>query len=75
MNIALSKCQYTCIYFACLTLRKLLYYRKSWIQTPQLFPFFLLLIFVWLLFEGGMYFLGKPADTNDGWTTYVKAIQ
>ena len=26
--------------------------------------------FVWLLFEGGIYFFGKPGDTNDGWIGY-----
>ena len=25
----------------------------------------------WLLFEGGVYFFGKPADINDGWIRYV----
>ena len=29
---------------------------------------------VWLLFEGGIYFIGKPADINDGWIRYVQAI-
>ena len=29
----------------------------------------------WLLLKGGMYFLGKPTDTNDGWIRYVRAIQ
>ena len=29
--------------------------------------FFLLLVFVWLLFEGGIYLFGKPAHINDGW--------
>ena len=29
----------------------------------------------WLLLESGMYFLGKPTDTNDGWIRYVRAIQ
>ena len=34
--------------------------------------------FVWLLFdcgytiEGGVYFFGKPGDTNDGWIRYVR---
>ena len=28
--------------------------------------FFLLFILVRLLFEGGIYFVGKPADSNDG---------
>ena len=28
--------------------------------------FFLLFILVWLLFEGGIYFVGKSADSNDG---------
>ena len=27
---------------------------------------FSLLVFMQLLFEGGIYFLGKPADINDG---------
>ena len=34
-----------------------------------------LLDFVWLLFKGGVYFLGKPADINDGWIRYVQTIQ
>ena len=25
----------------------------------------------WLLFEGDVYFFGKPADINDGWIRYV----
>ena len=28
--------------------------------------------FVWLLFEGGVYFLGKPGDVNDGWIGYER---
>ena len=28
-----------------------------------------------LLFEGGVYFIGKPAGINDGWIRYVRAIQ
>ena len=34
-----------------------------------------LLVSVWLLFEGGVYFIGKPADINDSWTRYIQAIQ
>ena len=34
--------------------------------------FFLLPVFVRLLFEGGGYFFGKPADINDGWIRYVR---
>ena len=30
---------------------------------------------VWLLFEGGVYFIGKPADINDGWIRYVRTTQ
>ena len=37
--------------------------------------FFSLLVIVRLLFEGGVYFFGKPADINDGWIRYVQAIQ
>ena len=29
---------------------------------------------VWLLLEGGVYFIGKPADINDGWIRYVRTI-
>ena len=36
---------------------------------------FSLPIFVQLLFEGSIYFFGKPADTNNGWIRYVQAIQ
>ena len=35
----------------------------------------LLHVFVWLLFEGGVYFIGKLADSNEGWIRYVQAIQ
>ena len=28
-----------------------------------------------LLFEGGVYFFGKPADTNDSWIRYEQTIQ
>ena len=24
-----------------------------------------------ILFEGGVYFIGKPADVNDGWVRYA----
>ena len=30
---------------------------------------------LWLLLEVGIYFLGKPADLNDGWMRYIRAIQ
>ena len=30
-----------------------------------------LAVSVWLLFEGGVYFIGKPADINDSWIGYV----
>ena len=32
---------------------------------------FLLLLFTRLLFEGGVYFLGKSADISDGWIRHV----
>ena len=28
--------------------------------------------FVQLLFEGGVYFLGRPGDINDGWIRYKR---
>ena len=28
--------------------------------------------FVWVLFEGGAYFFGKPGDINEGWIRYVR---
>ena len=31
--------------------------------------------FVRLLFEGGVYFFGKPGDINDGWIRYVRVRQ
>ena len=37
--------------------------------------FFLLLVFVQLLFEGGVCFLEKPIDIDDGWITLIQAIQ
>ena len=37
--------------------------------------FFSLHVFVRLLFEGGVYFFGKPTDINVGWIGYVGAIQ
>ena len=30
---------------------------------------------VWLLFEGGVDFIEKPADINDSWIKYIQAIQ
>ena len=30
---------------------------------------------VQLPFEGSVYFFGKPADVNDGWIRYVRAVQ
>lgn len=43
-------------------------------QMPRTF-FFLLLVFVQLLFEGGIQVFGKPTDVNDGWIRYIQAIQ
>ena len=37
--------------------------------------FFLLLVFVWLLFEGDVHILGKAADGNDSWIRYTRVIQ
>ena len=31
--------------------------------------------FAWLLFEGGVYFFGKPWDVNDTWISYVQLRQ
>ena len=33
------------------------------------------IIWGWLLFEGGIYFFGKPAHINNGWMGYVRVIQ
>ena len=44
----------------------LLYFSNQTLAT-----IFLLLVFVRLLFEGCVYFVGKPADINDGWIRYV----
>ena len=43
-------------------------------QMPQLL-FILLHVFVRLLFEGGVYFFGKPSDTNNSWIRYIQTIQ
>ena len=43
-------------------------------QTPRLL-FFSLLILVWLLFEGGVYALGKPADINYYSIRHILEIQ
>ena len=29
----------------------------------------------WLLFQGGIYFIGKAADISDSWIRYVRAMQ
>ena len=42
-------------------------------QTPWLL-LFSLIIFVQLLFEGGVYFFGKLADINDGWIGYTLRV-
>ena len=39
-------------------------------QTPRLL-FLSLHVSVWLLFEVGVYFFGKPANINDSWIRYV----
>ena len=42
-------------------------------QTPWLL-FFSLLVFLWLLFGGSVYFFGKSADINDGWIKYAQGF-
>ena len=42
-------------------------------QTLRLL-FILLLVFLQLLFEGGIYFFGKPVDINDGRRRYAQVI-
>ena len=37
--------------------------------------FLLLLVLGRLLFKGGVYFVGKPADSNDGWNKYMRTLQ
>ena len=44
------------------------------LQSDATATIFLLLIFVRLLFEGGIHFLEKPVDISDGWIRYVQAI-
>ena len=46
-------------------------------QAPWLLFFFLLLTGIWgrLLFEGGIYFFGKPADINNSWLRYIQVRQ
>ena len=29
----------------------------------------------WILFQGGIYFVGKPVDSNNSWTKYMQVIQ
>ena len=36
---------------------------------------FSLLVSLWLLFKGDVYFFGKPEDINNGWIRYVQLIQ
>ena len=36
--------------------------------------FFLLLVFVWLLFEGGLFFFWKACDTNYSWIKELKCL-
>ena len=43
--------------------------QMSWLLSFSLF------ILVWLLFEGGIYFIGTPPDSNDGWIRYMWALQ
>ena len=43
-------------------------------QTPQL-PFFSLFVLVQLLIKGGVYFIGKPVDSNHDWIRYMEVIQ
>ena len=58
----LSIIKYTSAYISLPLTRYILYFFN---QTLQL-VFLSLLIFVQLLFEGAIYFFGKPTDTNDG---------
>ena len=44
------------------------------LQSDATATVFLLLDFVRLLFEGGVYFFRKFADINNGWIRYVQAI-
>ena len=37
--------------------------------------FFSLFILVRLLFKGGVYFVGKPMDSNDSWNKHMHALQ
>ena len=52
----------------------LLYLLHFFDELPRLL-FCSLLVFVQLLFEGGIYFFRKPADINDGWIRYIPVRQ
>ena len=47
-------------------------FRSVAATTPFFFSRFVL---VRQLFEGGVYFVGKPAESNDDWNRYVRMIQ
>jgi len=42
------------------------YVHTIFLRSDAMDIIFSLLVFMQLLFEGGIYFLGKPADINDG---------
>ena len=45
------------------------------LRSDAMATIFLLHLSVQLLFEGSVYFFGKPADINDRWIKYIQAIQ
>ena len=45
------------------------------LQSDAAATIFLAVCFMRLLFEGGVYFVGKPADSNNDWNRYMRAIQ
>ena len=68
------------------TLGKFLFQYSVWCQRAQMCPshsagsvmWHILYFFdqtLWLLFEGGVYFFGKPGDINNAWIGYVQVWQ
>ena len=41
------------------------------LQSDTTATIFSMLVFVWLVFEGNVYFYGKATDINDGWIRYA----
>ena len=71
-NITQCVCDSIVVRFTCTdaSIRTMPYFFD---QTPWLL-FFSLLVFLWLLFGGSVYFFGKSVGINDGWIKYAQAF-